>query len=356
MGANTANVLTMRVALPEAKYPRDEDVLRFHRSLSKRLETLPGVDAAALASSVPLGGWISFPYEREGDAPQAGRLPRLGAIVAGEGYFRVMQIAARRGRLFTGADGESGNPVALVNETFAARTWPGADPLGKRLRLVRKGVPQAWLTVVGVVPDVLQDARHPLDHAALIYLPHAEAPQREAYLVARTAAPPATLAHAFRAAVQQEDESLPAYEVRSLDSRIAQNRLTSSLFGAICTIFAAVALVLASIGLYSVTSHAVSQRMQEFGIRMAMGSGSGDILRLVLRQSLLPLVCGLAIGLPTALGVTRFLRALLAGVSPGDPLTFLAATAVLVAAGVAGCAIPARRAVRVDPVLVLRCE
>ena len=356
VGANTANVLTMRVALPESKYPRDEDVLRFHKSLAKRLEALPGVDAAALASNVPLGGWISIPYQREGDAPQADHLPRLGAIVAGEGYFRVMQIAPRRGRLFTSADGESGNPVTLVNASFAAKVWPDADPLGKRLRLVRRGVPQPWLTVVGVVPDILQDARHPLDHAALIYLPHAEAPQREAYLVARTVVPPATLAQAFRTAVQQEDESLPAYEVRSLDSRFAQNRLTNSLFGAICTIFAAVALVLASIGLYSVTSHAVSRRMQEFGIRIAMGSSSGDILRLVMQQSLRPLLYGLAIGLPLALGMTRFLRALLAGVSPGDPLTFFAATAVLVAAGVAGCAIPAHRAVRVDPVVVLRCE
>jgi ABC-type antimicrobial peptide transport system permease subunit len=128
------------------------------------------------------------------------------------------------------------------------------------------------------------------------------------------------------------------------------------LFGAICTVFAAVALVLASIGLYSVSAHSVSQRMQEFGIRLAMGSTSGDILRLVFRQSLRPLGIGLMVGLPLAFGVTRLLRSLLAGVSPGDPVTFVAAAVVLVSAGVAGCAIPARRAVRVDPVVVLRCE
>ena len=177
-----------------------------------------------------------------------------------------------------------------------------------------------------------------------------------AYLVARTTVPPGTLAEAFRTEVQRMDEGLPVYEVRTLENRIAENRLTTSLFGAICTVFAAVALVLASIGLYSVTAHSVSQRMQEFGIRLAVGGTSGDILRLVFRQSLRPLVIGLMAGLPLALVVSRLLRAVLAGVSPGDPVTFLAASAVLVLAGVAGCAIPARRAVRVDPVVVLRSE
>jgi putative ABC transport system permease protein len=234
--------------------------------------------------------------------------------------------------------------------------WPGKDPLGKRLRLVRDGVPQPWLTVVGVVPDILQDFRHPLEHSPLIYLPYAEAPQRVAYLVARTGVPPSTLAQAFRTEVQRVDEALPVYEVRSLEDRIAENRLTTSLFGAICTVFAVVALVLASIGLYSVTAHSVSQRTQEFGIRLAMGGTSGDIVRLVFRQGLRPLAYGLMIGLPLAFGVTRLLRAVLAGVSPGDPVTFLAAGAVLTLAGVAGCAIPARRAVRVDPAVVLRCE
>jgi ABC-type antimicrobial peptide transport system permease subunit len=179
---------------------------------------------------------------------------------------------------------------------------------------------------------------------------------RQAYLVARTRTPPAALAQAFRIEVQRMDDALPVYEVRSLDNRIAENRLTTSLFGAICTVFAGVALVLASIGLYSVASHSVSQRMQEFGIRLAVGGTGRDILRLVIRQSLRPLLYGLLAGLPLAFAVTQGLRALLAGVSPGDPLTLLAAALVLIVAGVAGCAIPARRAIRVDPVVVLRCD
>jgi putative ABC transport system permease protein len=363
IGMNPANVLTMRINLPEAKYPREEDLVRFHETLARRLRALPGVEAAAVVSNLPVGGWMAFPYEleRSGQAAPAmdwatDRLPRLGAIVATADYFRVAQVRARRGRLFTDAEVASGAPVTVVNESFARKTWPGDDPLGKRLRVVRERVAQPWLTVVGVVPDIQQDFRHPLEHSPLIYLPYTQAPQRVAYLAARTAVPPVTLAQAFRTEVQRVDEGLPVYEVRSLENRIAENRLTTSLFGAICTIFAAVALVLAAIGLYSVTAHAVSQRMQEFGIRLAVGGTSGDILRLVLRQGLRPLGYGLAIGLPLAFVVTRLLGAVLAGVSPGDPVTLLAAAAVLTLAGVAGCAIPARRAIRVDPVVVLRCE
>jgi len=356
IGVNTANVLTMRINLPETKYPREEDLVRFHETLAGRLDALPGVETSAVVSNLPLGRWIEFPYQMEGAAPAEDRLPRLGAIVATADYFRVGQVRARRGRLFTDAETTAETPLTVVNETFAVKMWPGEDPLGKRLRVVRDGIPQPWLTVVGVVPDILQDFRHPLEHSPLIYLPYAEAPQRVAYLVARTGVPPSTLAQVFRTEVQQVDEGLPVYEVRSLENRIAENRLTTSLFSAICTVFAAVALVLAAIGLYSVTAHSVSQRMQEFGIRLAMGGTSGDILRLVFRQSLRPLVYGLMIGLPLAFGVTRLLRAVLAGVSPGDPVTFLAAGAVLTLAGLAGCAIPARRALQVDPVVVLRCE
>jgi predicted permease len=355
IGMNTAHVLTMRINLPEAKYPAEKDLVRFHELLAARLDALPGVEATAVTSNLPLGSWMSFPYELEGAAP-AERLPQLDAIVVAPGYFRVGQVRARRGRLFTEADSTSGAAVTVVNESFAAKTWPGENPLGKRLRLAPSGTAQAWLTVVGVAPDILQNFRHPLEHSPLIYLPFPEAPQRVAYLMARTAVPPATLAQAFRTEVQRLDEGLPVYEVRTLENRIAENHLATSLFGAVCAVFAGVALVLASIGLYSVTAHSVSQRMPEFGIRLAMGGTNGSILRLVFRQSLLPLAIGLLAGLPLAVLVTRLLGAMLAGVPPGDPVTLAAATGVLVLAGVAGSAIPARRAMRVDPAVVLRCE
>jgi len=244
----------------------------------------------------------------------------------------------------------------VVNQNFAARTWPGENPLGKRLRITRNRTAGPWLSVVGVIPDILQDFRHPLDHSPLIYLAYSQAPQRVAYLVARTKVPPSTLGQAFRTEVQHLDANLPVYDLISLESRIAMNRLGNSLFGAICTVFAAVALVLASIGLYSVSAHAVSRRMQEFGVRLAMGGTSADILALVYRQSFRPLAIGLVIGLALAVATMRMLRSQLVGVSPADPITFTAAALVLILAGIAGCAIPARRAIRVDPLTVLRCE
>ena len=356
IGMNTANVLTMRINLPEAKYPRPLDVAAFHARLHQKLEALPGVEAEAATSNVPMFGWVEFPYEVEGRPRSGERLPRVSAIVASADYFRVGQLRARRGRPYRDEEALTGSPVVVVNESFAAKTWPGEDALGKRLRVVRGRDADAWVTVVGVAPDVLQNFRHPLEPEPLIYVPFGEAPARIAFLMARTAVPPQTLAQAFRTEVQHLDENLPVYEVRVLDNRIAENRLTTTLFGAICTVFAAIALVLASIGLYSVTAHSVSQRMQEFGMRMALGGTRRDILRLVFGQGMRPLAIGMALGLVLAVGVSRLLGMVLVGVSPGDPLTFAGAVVVLSAAGVLGCAAPARRAMRVDPIVALRYE
>jgi putative ABC transport system permease protein len=354
IGVNTSSVLTMRVNLPEAKYRKRDDQLAFHRMLKARLESLPGVEAAAVASNLPLGGWLVLAYELEGSAPDPGRSPRIGAIVASPDYFRVMRASPRRGRMFTDSDGVGGVPAVIVNESFAAKHWPGEDALGKNLRLVKEHSPQRLLTVVGVLPDILQNFRQPLQHDPVIYLPYGEELPREMFIVSRTRVPPATLAEAFRRAVQSTDENLPVYDVRTLENRLAENRLSVSLLGGMFTVFAGIALVLASVGLYAVIAHSVSQRTKEIGVRRAMGGTDRDILRLVLAQGMRPLALGVAIGLPAAFGITRVLRMALVGVSPGDPVTFLGVVIVLVLAGVLGCAIPARRAIRVDPVVALR--
>jgi len=353
IGVDSSDVLTMRLNLPKAKYPRPADVVSFHHRLKTQLESLPGVESAAVASNLPRGGWEEFNYELEGAAPIPGRSPRIGAIVSSAGYFRVMRLTALRGRLFTDSDGAAGIPVVIVNQSFASRFWPGEDALGKRLRLVRGRVPQPWLTVVGVVPDVLQNFRQLLERDPLIYLPYQQEPQRLVFVVSRTRVPPATLAQAFRREVQGLDENLPAYDVRPLEDVMSQG-LSVRLLAAMCSIFALIALVLASVGLYAVMAHSVSRRTQEIGIRMAMGGTARDILQMVFAQGMRPLALGLGIGLVLALGVTRVLRIVLAGVSPFDPVTFLGVVVVLVLAGALGCAIPARRAIRVDPVAALR--
>lgn len=295
-------------------------------------------------------------YELEGRPTEAGRREQVGAIVVTSGYFEVMRVHPHRGRMFSETDGVSGAPVVLINETFARKFWPGEDALGKRLRLVENSTPQPWLTVAGILPDILQNFQRPLDHDPLIYLPYSEVPLREMFIVARTRVPPKTLAETFRRSVQSLDRNLPVYEVRTLEDRVAETRLGTSLLSGMFTIFAGIALLLASVGLYAVVAHSISQRTQEIGIRMAIGGTRRDILRLVYKQGMKPLAIGLAIGLPAAFGVTHVLRRALIGVSPSDPLTFVAIVFVLIVAGILGCAIPARRAIRVDPIVALRYE
>ncbi|HXJ44043.1 MAG TPA: ABC transporter permease, partial [Bryobacteraceae bacterium] len=357
IGVNTANVITMRIDLPEAKYPRPDNEISFHKRLKTRIESLPGVESSALASNLPSWGWMDFTSEVEGALlDDHGQPPNVHGLVVSGNYFRAMQVSARRGRLFVDSDEVAESPTVIVNESFAAKFWPGRDPLGKHLRLVMERAPQSWLTVIGVIPDIHQDFRDPLAHDPLIYLPYALDPQRGTFIVARTRISPTALVKAFRQEVKALDENLPVYDVRSLDDRIAQKRLNTGVFVALFSIFAAIALLLASVGLYAVVAHSVSQRTREIGLRMAVGGTARDIVQLVFAQGLRQVAIGLVIGLIAAFSVTRVLRAVLVGVSPSDPVTFLAVAVVLMLAAVLGCAIPARRAVRVDPVVALRCD
>jgi predicted permease len=356
IGVSTTDVLSMRVNLPEAKYPASKDQIAFHRALKSRLDSLAGVEASGIVSNLPFGGGIAFSYELEGVSPEPGRSPQIRAIVANPAYFQVMRLKPRRGRTFTESDGVAGVPVLLVNETFVRKFWPGEDSLGKHLRLIKGRAAQPWFTVVGIVPDVLQNFRRPLERDPLIYLPYVEEPRREMFIVSRTYVPPGSLAHAFRRTVQSLDANLAVYDIQTLENRLARTRLSATLMGATFSLFAGIALVLAAVGLYAVTAHSISQRTQEIGIRIALGGTRRDILQLVYAQGMRPLLLGIALGLPAAFGIAHALRMVLIGVSPGDPLSFLLAVFVLVFAGVLGCAIPGRRAVRVDPIVALRYE
>ena len=356
VGVNITKVLTMRVHLPEKKYATPESWKAFHENLQKRLSALPGVESASVASQLPFGGWTTFVFELEGSKNNEAQPPETGGLVVGNNYFQTMEVQPQRGRVFNDSDGSAGTPVIVVNQSFAEKYWPGEEALGKRLRVKDEQVFGPWLTVAGIVPDILQNFRRQLQHDPLVYLPFAEQPARRMFLIARTQVPPTTLANAFRQEVQRLDENLALDDVRSLEERVAESRLTVSLFGAVCTVFAGVATVLAAIGLYAVIAHAVSQRTREIGLRMAMGASRSDIARLVFGQGIRPLAPGVAIGLLLALAVTRLLRVALVGVSPSDPLTFAGIVLVLAIAAALGCAVPARRAMKVDPMVALRYE
>ena len=358
-GVNQKNVLVMRIFLPEAKYPRDEDEISFHDRLKTRLDALPGVLVSSISITMPTGGAIDYPYELEGRPPvDEKNRPKLNLLVISPDYFRAMDVKPLRGRFFSPADGMTGPPVTIVNQRFAEKFWPGEEPLGKRVRIFEKNVAQPWLTVVGVVPNILQNLENAnmRDHDPLIYVPYRQKPLRDMSLMARTLVPPNSLATAFRKEVAVLDQDMPLYNLRSLEERLDINNWAQRVFGSLFGIFALIALVLASVGLYAVIAHSVSQRTQEIGLRIALGASGPTILQLIFSQGMTQVIIGLAIGSGAAIGLTRALGFLLVQVSPGDPMTLIGVALVLTMAAVLGCLIPAMRAMRVDPVVALRHE
>jgi putative ABC transport system permease protein len=346
LGVNPANVLTMHVNLPAAKYPRPQDQIAFHDQLKTRLSSLAGVEVSAIASALPTSrpGMMFLAFEIEQTTLEA------SAIAVSPDYFRVIQALPLRGRLFTDSDQSS----VMVNQSFASKYWPGQDPLGKYLRILHGANPR--LTIVGIVPNIQQNVSLPADLTPLVYLPYRDQPQQVMFIAARTQVPPATLTAAFRKEVQQLDPNLPAYDVGTLEDRVSQSRLEVGAVGTLFSMFAFVAMVLAFVGLYGVVAHSVSQRTREIGVRIALGGTEAHVLKLVFAQGMGQVAVGLVLGLPVAFAVARVLRSLLVDVAPGDPVTFAVVIILLMSAGVLGCAIPARRAARVDPIEALRHE
>ncbi len=320
---------------------------------------MPGVESVAIAERLPTSGSRQLPYELAGAPPvEEQRRPKLSAVVIGPLYFQTLGAAVLSGRDFNDFDGASGVPVAIVNQRFASQYWPGEDPLGKRLRFFNGKTPEPWLTVVGVASNIVQNDTTRQQFDPLVYLPYRQRPQAGMWVLARTRVPPGSLGTAFRREVQALDSDLPIYGPFAMTDRLQMywGYWDSRFYGILFLIFAAIALLLASIGLYAVIAHSVSHRTQEIGIRMAVGATARDILKLVFRQGMLPLGIGLIIGLAASLAVNRVLKSELVQVSPTDPLTLFIASATLVLAATLGCLIPARRAMRVDPVVALRHE
>ena len=354
MGVNADNVLIAALNLPSAKYPLPAERVSFYDRLQTGLEALPGVESIAMADALPTWG-LRLPFEIAGVPVDDLRRPRLPVLTVSPAYFRTLGAALRSGREFNDADGVSGVPVALVNQMFANKYWPGEDPLGKRLRLFKGSTPEGWLTVVGVVSNIMQADETRQRFSPVVYLPYRQNPGIGMWVFARTRVAPASLGTALRHEIQALDSELPMFGPYALASHLEifwDNRFYGSMF----LIFAAIALLLASIGLYAVIAHSVRQRTQEIGIRMAIGAKAHDILRLVFVQGMIPLGIGLAIGLAASLEVNRVLKSMLVQVSPYDPITLMVASTVLVLSATLGCLIPARRAMCVDPVVALRHE
>jgi predicted permease len=356
IGVPTANLLTMRIALPAAKYPKPADQVTFYQNLNRQLVALPGVDSVTTASALPGSGAMGTAYELEGTAPVDPKLRRSAAyLIVDAAYFSALHAPPLRGRAFTDTDGVNGPPVVIVNRTFAAQQWPHQDPLGKRLRVYRgSATTPAWLTVVGIAPDIAQKDMRNATPEPTVYVPFRQDPQHMTVILARTRVTPASLGEAFRRTVQGLDKDLPVRDVAPLEDQLAMALWPLRVFGGMFAIFALVALMLATVGLYAVVAQAVNQRTHELGVRVALGASSSAILRMVFAQGMRQMALGLVIGVAAAFGVTRVVGALLVGVSPTDPITFGSVALILTLAAVAGCAIPARRATRVDPAVALR--
>ena len=359
LGVHTANVTTMLLSLPQGRYRSATAQMAFFDRLNARLDATPGIESFAIADHLPGGSVGRIPYEIAGAPPvDAERRPAVPALTIGPAYFGTLDAALLAGRDFNEFDGASGAPVAIVNEQFASAQWPGEDPIGKRFRMFDGAAPGAWLTVVGVASNVVQnDDRQTRD--PLVYRPYRQQPERGMWVLVRSRAPEGSLAAAFRREIRTIDADLPIWiGPYMLDERLAGtgNYWSVRNDAALFAVFAAIALLLASIGLYAVITHSVSQRTQEIGIRIAIGATARDVLALVLAQGLLPMGIGLVVGLAASLAVTPILKSQLVRVSPVDPLTLVVASAVLVLSAMLGCLIPACRAVRVDPVVALRHE
>jgi putative ABC transport system permease protein len=354
-GFRTERLLTMEIILPRSKYPKEENRAAFFKEVIERVNQLEGIESASATSNLPLSGsysmmgFVSVEGKPPVDPAKDNPIP-LGVVSSG--YFETLGIPLKAGRFFTEEDDRANAPpVAILNEAAARRFFPGEQPVGKRIKTASRD----WRTVVGVVGDVylVQLGR---DARPEIYMPYLRQPVSGMKIVARTRIEPEQMISALRAEVQAVDKDQPIAQVKTMSGRISESiapeRFYLLLFGA----FAALALLLAAIGIYGVMSYSVAQRTREIGIRQALGAAPRHVLGLIVRQAIGLSLIGIAIGLGAAALLTRLMTSLLYEISPGDPTTFAIIPVILLGVALAACFIPARRAARVDPMVALRHE
>jgi len=356
-GFNARGVLTFDLTMTGKRYADKQSVLNTYRQLWDRLEHSPGAIAAGGVTSLPLSEAFAWtPITVEGRVPLPGEkfLNADERVVAGH-YFEAMEIPLRRGRLFNDHD-DFASPVAvIVDEYMAEQLWPGQDPIGKRIHIVELPTRDPWQTVVGVVGRVKQDSLDSNPRIAF-YLAHTQFPSRAMTVAFRGQTDPAAMLASTKTELHNLDPDLPMYYVRTMEQRVneslARRRFSMMLLG----VFAAVALVLATIGIYGVMAYLVTQGTRELGIRIALGASQRNILALVVRQGMALAISGVTVGLAAAFLLSRLIRSLLFGVDATDPMTFAGIAVLLAVITLLASYIPAQRAARIDPLTSLRCD
>ncbi|HEV8483087.1 MAG TPA: ABC transporter permease [Blastocatellia bacterium] len=357
-GFRPDHILTMHLTLPRAKYDSDEKITSYYRQLIERVTAVRGVEAAGLSISLPPNNLeVSDSFTIEGKPwPPGASEPIVPIVLTSPEYFTALGVPLLQGRGFNAADKEGSPLVVIINKTLAERYFPDENPIGKRLRNGGAERPRnPWMEIVGVVGDVKYSGLDARPEPAY-FTPLAQDTWRAAYLVVRAPPNPSSLVPAIREQIWELDKDIPIAKVATMDQllaeSVAQPRFRTLLLG----IFAAVALMLASVGIYGVISYSVTQRTHEIGIRMALGAQARDVIKLVIKQGIALAFIGVAIGLAASFALTRLMERLLFEVSTTDKATFAGVAALLIAVAVLACWIPARRASQVDPMVALRRE
>jgi predicted permease len=368
-GFDAQHVITLQTALSGGRYDNAVKAQNMTRQVLDRIEALPGVRAAAVTVALPLEGGIDLPFLIEGVAPPKGELyqgDEQWRFISPH-YFRALSVPLLRGRPFDARDNAKSARVAIINQAFAKTYWPHGDPIGQQIT-IGKGLGPEFeepaRQIVGIVGNVretsLKDADEPV-----MYIPQGQTTDGLTKLannliplswIVQTGVDPASLSSAIQREIQSVDHQLPVSKIRSMELVVSESTARQNFNMLLFSIFAGLALLLAAIGIYGLMSYTVEQRTQELGIRMALGAGQGDMLKLVVRQGMLLTGIGLVIGLAASFGLNRLLADLLFGVKTTDPVTYVAVAAILISVALAATYIPARRATKIDPIAALRYE
>ncbi|MEK6286645.1 MAG: ABC transporter permease [Acidobacteriota bacterium] len=356
-GFKPDSTLTMQISLLGSRYPSAKQQIAFFQDVTHRVETLPGIQSVGLISSAPLSGGVyagGFSIEGRVATSESDDLVADRRMISPE-YFNALGIPLLEGRGFSDRDDQPSPGVVVISESWARRFLPNETPLDKRIKLGGRDSTRPWLSIVGIAADV-RDTALESDARPCVYLPYPQFPSSSMTLVVRAAFDPKLLISGIRDEVWAVDKDQPVTDVKTMDQHVADSvsprRFNAMLLG----IFASLALVLASVGIYGVMAYSVTQRTHEIGIRVALGAQSSHVIKLVVGRGMALVLTGVAIGLAGALALTRVMTSLLYGVSATDPMTFAVVSVLLVAVALLASYIPARRAMKVDPTVALRCE
>jgi putative ABC transport system permease protein len=349
-------LLTLRLAITDNKYREKYQVAEFYRQVLERIQALPGVKSAVAVSALPYSDHSSGRnFSIEGRTADPGDQPNGMYQVASPDYFRTLHIPLREGRYLSQSDGADAPKVAVISQRLAQRWWKNESPIGRRIKIGEADFKSPWMTIVGVVGDVLHN---PYDHEPrrTFYVPFQQSPNLWMDIGVRTAGDPLSVAPAVTAAIRSVDPEQPVTDLRTMERSIHNRSIGLNYMAALMGIFGGIALLLSAIGVYGVMAYLVSEQTQEIGLRMALGAPRGSVLQMIFRRGLVTIGAGLLLGLPLAYGFAQLMSSLIFGVAASDATTFLGIPAALLTVAALAIYIPARRAMRIDPIIALRYE